>query len=140
LGLTLHLLIATTMSATYFLLARRWRLLMLRPHSCGAVHGAALHVIMNCIVVPLSATAPGSMDPLWRMLTLSVHVLLIGIPIAMASRFALEGKAPAAATHPVQAPSAPRPSHPRAPRAGQISPARSNPAAPRLDRGRMFWL
>ena len=37
---------------------------------------------MNYIVVPLSAAGPGSRDPTWIMMTVAVHALLIGLPIA----------------------------------------------------------
>ena len=45
---------------------------------------------MNFIVVPLSAASSGSHDPLWLALSVAVHVLFIGIPIALFSRLALQ--------------------------------------------------
>ena len=92
LGLVLHLLIAVTMSLVYFLIARRWPLLWQRPWLCGAVYGALLYVVMNYVVVPLSAAASrgGPKDPLWIALSIAVHVLLIGIPIAVFARRALQ--------------------------------------------------
>lgn len=90
LGLVLHFLIAVTMSVVYFLVARRWPLLWQRPWLCGAVYGALLYVVMNYVVVPLSAAGSGgAKDPLWITLSIAVHVLLIGIPIALFTRRAL---------------------------------------------------
>ena len=86
LGLALHFLIATSMSAAYYLVARRWPLLRRRPVPCGAAYGLILYAVMNYIVVPLSAAGPGSKDPLWIALSIAVHVLLIGIPIALLTR------------------------------------------------------
>jgi hypothetical protein len=86
LGLALHFLIATSMSAAYYLVARRWPLLRRRPVPCGAAYGLILYGVMNYIVVPLSAAGPGSKDPLWIALSIAVHVLLIGIPIALFAR------------------------------------------------------
>jgi uncharacterized membrane protein YagU involved in acid resistance len=86
LGLALHFLIATSMSAAYYLVARRWPLLWRRPVPCGAAYGLILYGVMNYIVVPLSAAGPGSKDPLWIALSIAVHVLLIGIPIALFAR------------------------------------------------------
>jgi hypothetical protein len=40
-------------------------------------------VPVNYVVVPLSAARPGPKDPLWIALSIAVHVLLIGIPIAI---------------------------------------------------------
>jgi len=88
LGLLLHLLIALSMSLVYYLVARRWSLLRQRPLLCGAGYGLLLYVIMNYVVVPLSAARPGSKDPLWIALSIAVHALLIGIPIALFARHA----------------------------------------------------
>ena len=86
LGLTLHYLIALSMSVVYYLVAARWALLRQRPVLCGAAYGLLLYGVMNYIVVPLSAAGPGSKDPLWITLSIAAHVLLIGIPIALLAR------------------------------------------------------
>lgn len=90
LGLALHFFIALSMSVTYYLVAARWPLLWRRPLLWGAGYGLLLYVIMNYVVVPLSAAGPGSKDPLWIALSVVVHVVLIGIPIALFTRRALE--------------------------------------------------
>ena len=89
LGLALHFFIAVTMAVVYYLVARRWPLLWQRPWLCGAGYGVLLYLIMNYVVVPLSAAGPGSKDPLWVALTIVVHVLFIGIPCALFARQAL---------------------------------------------------
>jgi hypothetical protein len=45
---------------------------------------------MNLVVLPLSAAGPGSKDPLWVTLSVAVHALLIGVPIALFARRALQ--------------------------------------------------
>ncbi len=90
LGLGLHFFIATSMSLTYYLVARRWPLLREHPLGCGAGYGLVLYGIMNFVVVPLSAASGGSKDPFWVALSVAVHMLFIGIPIALFSRLALE--------------------------------------------------
>jgi hypothetical protein len=90
LGLGLHMFIACTMAAVYYLVARRWSLLWRRPWMFGALYGLWLYIAMNYIVVPLSAAGSGgSKDPLWVTLSVAVHVAFIGIPCALASRYAL---------------------------------------------------
>jgi len=90
LGLALHFFIATSMSLTYYLVARHWPLLHERAVPCGAAYGLLLYVIMNYIVVPLSAAGHGgAKDPLWVALSIVVHAVLIGIPIALFTRRAL---------------------------------------------------
>jgi hypothetical protein len=91
LGLALHYFIALSMSVVYYLVARRWPLLWQRPLLCGAAYGLLLYAVMNYIVVPLSAAGPGSKDPLWITLSIAVHALLIGIPIAYFTRRAQQG-------------------------------------------------
>ena len=86
LGLGLHYFIALSMSVTYYVVAGRWPLLRRRPVLCGAGYGLLLYLIMNRIVVPLSAAGGGSKDPLWISLSVLVHVVLIGIPIAIFAR------------------------------------------------------
>jgi hypothetical protein len=86
LGLVLHYFIATTMSATYYVVATRYRLLRRRPLVCGASYGLLLYAIMNYVVVPLSAAGRGSRDPWWIFLSILVHMFLIGVPIALITR------------------------------------------------------
>jgi hypothetical protein len=91
LGLALHFFIATTMSVTYFLVARRAPVLASRPVPFGAAYGLLLYVIMNYVVVPLSnAPHGGAKDPLWVALSVVVHMVLIGLPIALFTRRALQ--------------------------------------------------
>lgn len=44
----------------------------------------------NYIVLPLSAAGAGTKDPLWVALSIVVHVLLIGTPIALFARRAVQ--------------------------------------------------
>ena len=86
LGLVLHYFIALSMSIAYYLVARRWPLLRRRPVLCGAGYGVLLYGVMNYVVVPLSAAGRGSKDPLWITLSIAVHMVLIGVPIALFTR------------------------------------------------------
>ena len=82
LGLALHLGIATTMSLTYFVVSLGMPVLRARPWLFGGLYGAALYLVMNYVVIPLSATSRGAFDPVWVTLTVLVHILLIGMTIA----------------------------------------------------------
>ena len=82
LGLFLHFLIACTMALAYYLAARRRPVLARRPVLLGMAYGLLLYVVMNYVVVPLSAASSGSSDPTWITLTVAAHALLVGIPIA----------------------------------------------------------
>ena len=90
LGLTLHMLIALVMAATYFIAACKWRVLVLRPWLCGTLYGLLLYVVMNFVVVPLSAAPvrhPANLIAIVRALL--PHVVLVGLPIAWLARLAL---------------------------------------------------
>lgn len=89
LGLALQFFIAITMAFTYYFVARRWPLLVQRAVWCGLGYGLVLYATMNYVVVPLSAAGKGSSDPLWVTLTIVVHMVLIGLPIALFTRRAL---------------------------------------------------
>jgi uncharacterized membrane protein YagU involved in acid resistance len=93
LGLALHFFIATSMSVTYYLVALRWPLLHQRPVLSGAAYGTLLYLIMNYVVVPLSA-APrsSSKNALWIALSVLVHMFLIGVPIALFARRAIAAR------------------------------------------------
>lgn len=93
LGLVLHFFIATSMAVTYFLVARRWSLLVRLPWLCGNVYGLLLYAIMQGIVLPLSAAGHGSRDPLWVGGSIVVHMLLIGLPMALFARHAIAREA-----------------------------------------------
>jgi hypothetical protein len=91
LGLALHYFIATSMSLAFYVVAVRRPALVRRPVLYGVPYGLLLYVIMNYIVVPLSAARPGPKDPLWIALGIAVHALLIGVPITLCARGALTG-------------------------------------------------
>lgn len=92
-GLALHYGIALTMAIVYFLAVRRLPALWQRPVRAGSVYGLVLYMVMNQVVVPLSGAVPGSTDPTWIASSVAVHVVLIGIPIAVFVRLAItEGR------------------------------------------------
>ena len=95
LGLFLHFFIAISMSIAYYLVARHWAALRERPVSYGAAYGLVLYGVMNYIVVPLSAAGGGgSAGRLWIILSIIVHMFLIGVPIALFARRAFGPGAP----------------------------------------------
>ncbi len=88
LGLTLHFVIAFAAAAIYY--AASWKLDFLRQHFiiCGLFYGIAVYLVMNLVVLPLSAV-PWKIGPFaLRGLIegLLVHMLLIGLPISFSTR------------------------------------------------------
>jgi hypothetical protein len=93
LGLFLHFSIAIVMAAVYYAAATRMPLLVKRAVACGIAYGLALYVVMNFVVMPLSAIrAMGAGGPLYIPITgILVHMFLVGLPIALFTRRALRG-------------------------------------------------
>lgn len=89
LGLTLHFLIAVSMAYLYYFAARMWPVLHQHPWICGAVYGMLVYLVMNYVVIPLSAATPRSKNVPWVTTNFIGHMLLIGIPIALAARWSL---------------------------------------------------
>ncbi len=93
LGLALHFLIATSMAAVFYVAARARPELVRRPVLTGAVYGIGLYLVMNYVVLPLSAAGTSPKFPLWIGLTVLVHMFLIGVPIALFVRRSVAGPA-----------------------------------------------
>jgi len=59
----------------------------MRAWPCGLAYGFAVYLVMNHVVVPLSAAGPGgAKNPLWIGLSIAVHIFLVGLPCALAAR------------------------------------------------------
>jgi hypothetical protein len=89
LGLALHFFIAISAAAIYCYASRR--LVFLREHFivCGIFYGIAIYLVMNLVVLPLSAVpfpvGPFTVRALYQGLL--IHMFLIGLPIAASLRF-----------------------------------------------------
>lgn len=87
-GVALHFVIAAGVVATYFVASRRVGTLSRHPILCGALYGLVVYVIMNHVVIPLSALTPGPRSLSQAVPALLIHVFGVGIPAALAARFA----------------------------------------------------
>jgi uncharacterized membrane protein YagU involved in acid resistance len=75
------------MAAAYFLASHRLGFLVRRPVLAGIAYGVLLYVVMNFVVLPLSALPPHVWKPTLPALTdLCSHMLFVGVPIALATR------------------------------------------------------
>jgi hypothetical protein len=73
------------MVGVYYAAARRLVALVQRPWLYGLLYGAGLFIVMNLIVVPLSAVPKQPVVMSWVVSSVVVH-LLIGIAIAVSAR------------------------------------------------------
>jgi|SRR5580704_11228431 hypothetical protein len=87
LGVVLQFFIALSAAAIYYAASRRLGFLKEHPLVCGFFYGIAVYLVMNLIVLPLSAlhaTGPFRLAALIQGLL--VHMFLIGLPISYSVR------------------------------------------------------
>lgn len=83
LGIALHFFIALSAAAVYYAASRKLKFLYEFPLVCGLFFGAAVEEVMSLVVLPLSALhARGPYELKDLILGLSVHMVVIGLPIS----------------------------------------------------------
>jgi hypothetical protein len=87
LGVFLHFFIALTFAAFYYAASRRLSFLKEHPLVCGLAYGAGIELVMNLVVLPLSALhARGPYELHDLIQGLLVHMVVAGLPIAYSVR------------------------------------------------------
>jgi hypothetical protein len=86
LGLVSHLGIACVAAGLFVIASLRWRVLTERPVVFGGLYGLSIFIVMNYVVVPLSAASVGGPKGIFYPLGLLVHIFLVGVPIALFAR------------------------------------------------------
>ncbi|HEX6370910.1 MAG TPA: hypothetical protein VF006_18470 [Longimicrobium sp.] len=89
LGTLLHFTIAFAAVALYQVASRRFGFLTRHPLVWGPLYGVGVWLVMNLIVVPLSAAAIGSPTPASIINGLLIHALGVGLPSALFARAAI---------------------------------------------------
>jgi uncharacterized membrane protein YagU involved in acid resistance len=85
LGLAIHFLIAFTAAAVFYAASRKFSSLTQHAGMSGLLYGIAVYIFMYWIVVPLAfPTARHSMSR--DVTALIIHIVLIGLPIALVVR------------------------------------------------------
>ena len=87
LGVFLHYFIACSAATLYYAASRRLTFLRDNPIVCGLFFGIAIFLVMNLVVLPLSAyhtSAPLQLASIRNGIL--IHMLFIGLPIALSVR------------------------------------------------------
>jgi len=86
-GVLLHFVVAIGIAAVYYLASLKLPVLIHRAVVCGIIYGMIAYLVMNYVVIPLSAIG-------YRPTTLRVflpafiaHALLVGLPVALVARW-----------------------------------------------------
>jgi hypothetical protein len=86
LGLFLHFVISYGAATTYYLASRKLHFLVRHAVRSGLLYGVAVYFFMNFIVVPLSLVRHRSFNPTLFVVNMIQHMVMIGLPIALAVR------------------------------------------------------
>ena len=88
LGLVLDFLMTTIMAGVFILSADRIPLLRRYVIPGSLLYGFGVFIVMNFIVLPLSAAPPLPAPPMWLFIEIILeHVLLIGLPLGLLVRW-----------------------------------------------------
>jgi hypothetical protein len=82
LGVVVHFAIALVVAAIYILASRRVTVLRTQWVLLGLLFGAAVWVVMNLVVLPLTAVAPSSIETAALVNGVMSHALFVGLPSA----------------------------------------------------------
>lgn len=87
LGLLLHFVIAFGATVVYYAASRKLTFLVRQAVVSGILYGIAVYFFMQLVVIPLSAIASRApFRPFQLALGLIVHILCVGLPIALVIR------------------------------------------------------
>ena len=95
LGAFLHFFNALVIAAIFVGASRIWPVLARRATLFGPLYGIGVYLVMNYVVLPLSAFPPRTKPPapvVWITGVLA-HMFLIGLPIALAAKRAVPATA-----------------------------------------------
>lgn len=86
LGFALHFGIAFVVAAIYLIASRKLPILAQRAVPAGLLYGVGVFLVMNFVVLPLSAVPKRQPAPAALALECVGHMFLIGLPIALIAR------------------------------------------------------
>ena len=93
LGVAIHYTIALFWTAVYFAASRRLGILIRRPVVCGLAYGAAVYLIMNFVVLPVTRVphARAAMTVASRVSGVLALLFCIGVTVAVLMRREAQG-------------------------------------------------
>ncbi len=89
LGVALHFLIGIIWAALFWIISRRITAMTRHAVPAGLAWGVVVFYGMNCVVLPLSALHAKAWPPPWPWVApwpFLAHLLVVGLPIALAAR------------------------------------------------------
>jgi len=86
LGAVCHYTILTVATSLYLVTSRRFSALARHPFICGPLYGVTIYLVMNFIIVPLSAVQSRGHTLEGVIGDMASHLFFVGLPIALLVR------------------------------------------------------
>lgn len=86
LGILLHFIVATCIAAVYYVASLKLPVLITHPVVCGLIYGLIAYLVMNYVVIPLSAIGLRPFSLHTFLPAFIAHAFLVGLPIALLAR------------------------------------------------------
>jgi hypothetical protein len=86
LGILLHFVVALCIAAVYYVASLKLPVLIHHPVVCGLIYGLLAYLVMNYVVIPLSAIGSRPFSLRTFLPAFIAHALLVGLPIALLAR------------------------------------------------------
>lgn len=86
LGVGLHFVIAFTIVLVYHIASRWLRTLRERPWTWGPLYGILVYLVMNFVVLPLSAAGAPRLTTVVVINGVLIHMIGVGLPAALSAR------------------------------------------------------
>jgi uncharacterized membrane protein YagU involved in acid resistance len=82
-GLAFHFFIAFVAATVFYAFSRKLPVLLDHPFFSGTFYGIAVHLVMNRIVLPISAAPKREFSARAFLTQLVIHIFFVGLPIAL---------------------------------------------------------
>jgi hypothetical protein len=86
LGVALHFFIAFVIVAVFMVASRYFRILRRAPVVTGLLYGLAVYLVMNLVVLPLSAAGRGPLSWPVAINGVLIHLVGVGLPSSLFAR------------------------------------------------------
>jgi hypothetical protein len=86
LGVLLHFVVATCIAAVYYVASLKLPLLIHHAVVCGLIYGLIAYLVMNYVVIPLSAIGLRPFSFRTFLPAFIAHAFLVGLPVALLAR------------------------------------------------------
>jgi hypothetical protein len=93
LGLLLHFVIALGAAAVFYAASRKLTALARHPFVSGPLYGVVVWLVMNLIVLPLSANPPKTFPAANWVPVFVAHLICVGLPIALVVHLSARARA-----------------------------------------------